>query len=139
MQSKKSSKTLNLKDYARLAKKRMGSGYWEQIRQERADYIKNNSDENADKINHLYEKRLMREIYYTANQDKDEELYRKVCNILDKDGYVINPISQLIDHDEFDNMDFASRQTYLIKLTDKYKELRERYDKEREFKRRVCM
>lgn len=139
MQGKKANKSLNLKDYAKMAKKRLSSGYWQQIRQERADYIKNNSTENVEKINRLYEKRLMREIYYSQTQDKDEELYRKVCRILDKDGYVINPISQLIDHGEYDNLDFASRQTYLIKLTDKYKELRERYDKERDFRKKISM
>ncbi len=139
MQNKKTNKTLNLKDYAKLAKKRMASGYWNQIRQERADYIKNNIGENVDKINQIYAKRLMREIYFSLSSDKDEEMYRKVCNILDKDGYVCNPISQLIDHGEYDNLDFAGRQTYLIKLTDKYKELRERYEREHDARRRIYM
>lgn len=132
-------KKQNLKDYAKKAKKRLASGYWTGIRQEREEYIKNNSEENEDRIKEIYTKRLMRELYYTNVQNKDEELYTKVCDILDKDGYVLNPISQLIDHSEYDDMDFAGKQTYLIKLTDKYKELRERYEKERDYKRRMCM
>lgn len=136
MQSKKQ-KTLNLKDYAKLAKKRLASGYWNKIRQERADYI-NNSNEDVDKINEIYTKRLMREIY-AASQNSDEELYSKVCHILDKDSCVINPITQLIDHAEYDKLDFPSQQAYLIKLADKYKEMRERYDREKDYRKCVSM
>ncbi len=137
MQNKKSTKTLNLKDYAKLAKKRLASGYWDKIRKERAEYI-NNSNEDVDKINEIYTKRLMREIYST-NQNSDEDLYQRVCHMLDSDACVLNPITQLIDHAEYDHLDFASQQAYLIKLADKYKEMRERYDREKVYRKCVAM
>lgn len=137
MQNKKQKKPLGLSDYAKLAKRRMASGYWDKIRQERADYIKN-SNEDADKINRIYSKRLMRE-FYGFSADSDDELYYKVCNILDKDSCVTNPITQLIDHNEYDKLDFSSQQAYLIKLADKYKELRERYDREKVYRKCISM
>ena len=133
------SNQVSIKAYAKRAKRRMTSGYWDKVRKEREEYIQNNPAEDAHKIIELYARRLMREIYFSLSSDKDEEMYRKVCNILDKDGYVCNPISQLIDHGEYDNLDFAGRQTYLIKLTDKYKELRERYEREHDARRRIYM
>lgn len=137
MQNKKTNKPLSLKDYAKLAKKRLASGYWDKIRQERAEYI-NNSNEDVDKINEIYTKRLMREIYFSY-QDNDEELYRRVCRILDSDDCVINPITQLIDRAEYDQMDFDNQQAYLIKLADKYQQMRERYDREKGYKKIATM
>ncbi len=137
MQSKKQKKNLRLSDYAKLAKRRMASGFWDKIRKERADYIQN-SNEDADKINRIYTKRLMRELYSFSNDD-DDELYHKVCHILDKDSFVTNPITQLIDHNEYDNLDFSGQQAYLIKLADKYKALRERYDREKLCRKSISM
>ena len=123
-----------LKDYAKLAKKRMASGYWGRVREEVNTYIENNQEESPEKIKEMYSKRLMRELYLTDTFDKDADLYKKVCKLLSQDGYVLNPISQLIDHAEFDRLDDIAKQTYLIKLTDKYNELRERYEKEKNSK-----
>ncbi len=136
MQNKKQKK-LSLSDYAKLAKKRMASGVWDKIRREREEYIKN-SNESAEKINRIYSKRLMRE-FYGFSTDNDEELYHKVCHILESDSFVTNPITQLIDHAEYDKLDFPEQQAYLIKLADKYKELRERYDREKVCRMRISM
>ena len=119
-----------LKSYAKLAKKRMASGYWDKVRNEINTYIKNNQTESPEKIKEMYSKRLMRELYFTDNYDKDAELYKKVCKLLNQNDYVLNPISQLIDHKEYDLLDASGKQTYIIKLTDKYNELRQRYEKE---------
>ena len=127
-------KVSSIKDYAKKAKKRMVSGYWDKVRQDREEYIKNNKNESPQKIRELYSKRLMREIYLCNNMDKDDELYKKVCKLLSKEGNITNPISYLIDHSEYDHLDKDARQIYLLKLTDKYNSLRERYEKERESK-----
>ena len=101
---------LSMKDYAKRAKRRMASGFWDKIRQERDEYIKNNSQENPQKIKEYYSKRLMREIYFSASQDEDEELYHKVCKLLNKNDYILNPISYLIDHKEYDKLDFYAKE-----------------------------
>ncbi len=128
--------TASIKAFAKKAKQRLISGYWDKIRQEREEYIKNNSSESEQKIKELYARRLMRDIYYDAQNEKDNELYRKVCKILNQNSFTLNPISQLIDHDVYDKMDIEARQNYIIKLTDKYNEMRERY--EREHQTKIC-
>lgn len=127
---------LSMKDYAKRAKRRMTSGFWDKVRKERDEYIRNNSQESPQKIKELYSKRLMREIYFANEQNEDEELYHKVCKILNKNDYILNPISYLIDHKEYDKLDFYAKQAYLIKLADKYNELRQRYEREKEDK--IC-
>lgn len=126
--------TISIKTFAKKAKHRLISGYWDKIRQEREAYIKNNSNESEQKIKDLYARRLMRDIYCDAQNEKDNELYRKVCKMLNQNAFAFNPISQLIDHKEYDNMDIEARQNYIIKLTDKYNEMRERYERERQMK-----
>lgn len=125
---------VSIKSFAKKAKHRLISGFWDKIREEREEYIKNNSNENEQKIRELYAKRLMRDIYSDANNDKDTELYRKVCKLLSQNTFTLNPISQLIDHEEYDNLDISARQNYIIKLTDKYNEMRERYEREKQTK-----
>jgi hypothetical protein len=64
-------------------------------------------------------------------------MYKKVCEILEKNEDIINPVNCLIDHEKYDNMDFVSKQRYLFMLMSKYSELKERYFKEKQFMGRV--
>ena len=129
-----SNQNVSIKAVAKKAKHRLISGYWDKLREEREEYIKNNASENEQKIRELYARRLMRDIYADASNEQDNELYRKVCKLLNQNTFTLNPISQLIDHNEYDTMDKTARQNYIIKLTDKYNEMRERYEKERQTK-----
>ncbi len=126
--------TVSIKSYAKKAKHRMISGYWDRIRRERDEYIRNNNGENEQKIKELYSRRLMREIYSSDEDNADAELYRKVCKLLNSNTFTLNPIGQLIDHIEYDSLDNEAKQTYIIKLTDKYNEMRERYEREKQLK-----
>lgn len=65
--------------------------------------------------------------------DEDELLWEKVCQIMESDSDSISPISKLIDHSKYDNMDEIARQIYVLKLTDKYTELKQKYLKEKEY------
>lgn len=129
-----SQNTVSIKAYAKKAKRRMASGYWDKVREERDEYIRNNADENEDKIKELYARRLMREFYCDEESAQDNEMYHKVCKLLSSDSFTLNPIWQLIDHKEYDNLDIEARQNYIIKLTDKYNEMRERYEREKQTK-----
>ena len=61
----------------------------------------------------------------------DEVLYEKVCRILDADEDTMNPIGQLVDQDEFRRLDEGGRQRYILELSKKYRELKDRYYEER--------
>ena len=43
----------------------------------------------------------------------------------------MNPIGQLVDRTVFDKLDEANRQRYILELSAKFRELRERYYKEK--------
>ncbi len=128
------SKSVSIKMYAKRAKHRMTSGYWDKVRRERDEYIQNNPAEDAHKIIELYARRLMREIYADESDNKDNEIYLKVVKLLQSNTFTSNPIGQLIDHNEYDRLDRQGQQNYIIKLTDKYNEMRERYEREKHYR-----
>ncbi len=66
-----------------------------------------------------------------ASESGDDTLYRKVCDILDRDELTLNPIGQLIDDNVYSGLDPAAKQRYVLELSDKFRELKERYYRER--------
>ena len=123
--------TISIKKYAKKAKKRLVSGFWDSIRQEREVSI-NNAHEDGERIKKLYAKLLMHEIYFDSENVEDEKLYKKVCSILSSGEFLLNPIGQLIDHKQYDKLDSLGKQNYIIKLTDKYNTMRLRFEREKQ-------
>ena len=107
--------TGELKKRAWLAKQRLKMGYWESAKSD------------TDVPEQVRGARLPDDGLSGA----DEKLYRKVCAILDRDELTINPIGQLIDGDVYAELDTAAKQRYILELSDKFRELKERYYKER--------
>ena len=66
-----------------------------------------------------------------AYSDRDQLLYKKVCRMLNEDRIIINPINELIDKKYYDTLSFESKQRYILDLSDKYRQMKERYDRER--------
>lgn len=79
-----------------------------------------------------YNKGGIKQLSYAkiAYSDKDQILYDKVCKMLDEDRIIINPINELIDKKYYDNLSLESKQRYILDLSDKYREMKERYDRE---------
>lgn len=68
-----------------------------------------------------------------AYSDRDQNLYKKVCKMLDEDRIIINPINELIDKKYYNQLSIESRQRYILDLSEKYKEMKDRYDREHAF------
>ena len=68
-----------------------------------------------------------------AYSDNDQALYEKVCKMLEDDRIIINPINELIDKKYYDSLSIESKQRYILDLSDKYRKMKERYDRERAF------
>ena len=66
-----------------------------------------------------------------AYSDQDQVLYKKVCKMLDEDRIIINPINELIDKKYYESLSIESKQRYILDLSDKYRQMKERYDRER--------
>ncbi len=62
----------------------------------------------------------------------EQELYERVCKILSRDEVVINPIRELIDMKYYNSLSLEAKQKYIIDLSNKYKEMKIRYEREHE-------
>lgn len=125
-----------LKKRALLAKQRMRMGYWDQLKEERDRVLKEvgDSEENKYKISEYQRAKLKRDTDLVINKTQasvDEIMYEKVCRILDEDEDTMNPIGQLVDQEEYRRLDDGGRQRYILELSKKYREMKERYYGER--------
>ncbi len=125
-----------LKKRAMLAKQRLKMGYWQKLVAERAQTLDKigESDESVRLVRDLQQRQVRRDedrALQPARADAEELLYSKVCAILEADENTTNPIGQLIDKDEFERLDESNRQRYILRLAEKFRELRERFYRER--------
>jgi len=63
----------------------------------------------------------------------EQELYDRVCRLLDRDEIVINPIQELVDHKYYSTLSLEAKQKYIFDLSEKYKEMKIRYEREHEY------
>ncbi|MDE5562058.1 MAG: hypothetical protein K2K13_00755 [Clostridiales bacterium] len=119
-------KTGELKKRCWLAKQRLKMGYFDSLKQE------NRQDESVPSPIAEYSMRVGRLAEVAASTSATEEkMYRKVCDILDSSEIALNPIGQLIERDVYDGLDANGKQRYVLELSEKFRELQERYYRER--------
>lgn len=63
---------------------------------------------------------------------REQELYEKVCRLLERDEIVINPIKELVDYKHYNSLSLEAKQKYIFDLSEKYKLMKMRYEKEHE-------
>ncbi|MBR6778919.1 MAG: hypothetical protein IKM43_02060 [Clostridia bacterium] len=61
----------------------------------------------------------------------EQELYERVCRLLSRDEIVINPIQELVDHKYYSTLSLEAKQKYIFDLSEKYKEMKLRFERER--------
>lgn len=130
-------KCLKIREYAKKAKQRLRSGYWNQIEKDRINYIKKYYQEGDDinQLSYMFQRMVEKEINAVSKpKTKEDEFYKKVVKLLNENEYVLNPIMRLIDHDVYDNLSEIAKQNYIYELTDKYNKMKERYEEEQKSK-----
>lgn len=60
----------------------------------------------------------------------EQELYEKVCRMMEREDVVINPIKELVDYKYYNTLSLESKQKYIFELSEKYKQMKLRYEKE---------
>ena len=128
-----------LKKRALIAKQRMRMGYWQTMNEEKEKALQAAGQGYAsvrlvrDNLHAKFE-RDNNMVLNGTQAMRDEKLYGKVCEMLENDEDVINPIGMLVEHEIYDEMDEVGKQRYILELSKKFREMRERYYKERKSK-----
>ena len=132
-------KTENLTEFkkrALLAKQRMRNGYWQGVQRDRAKRLAElgvDSCEAAELVRESVRAQIKREgnVAMGSNIDLEEEsFYQKVCDLLESNEVITNPIGKLIDHELYDTLDEPNRQKYILELSKKFCTMKARYHAE---------
>lgn len=125
----------SFKEYCKKAKGRFKNGYWtnfSKIKQQKLTEALNEgkSEEEVKRtLTRLAQSEVKRDIFGASS---DDELYKKVVEILSSSEVVLNPISRLIDEAYYNTLSDSERQGYVLNLGKKFEELRNRYYLEKE-------
>ena len=125
-----------LKKRATLPKQRLKMGYWQSLTEEKARVVgeMGATPASIQLVKDLQQAKVQRDekrVLNSGQAQKDEQFYDRVCQLLERDENVTNPIGQLVDKEEYDRLDAENRQRYILELSKKFREMRERYYRER--------
>ena len=84
--------------------------------------------------NYNKEKSIFEQIPYAkiSMGEHEQELYDRVCRMLERDEVIINPIQELVDHKYYNSLSYEAKQKYIADLSEKYKQYKLRYYHEHE-------
>ncbi len=121
----------SIKQYAKEAKRRLKSGFWQNHESE-VEFGKQKAVSEGvavSKVVEYYSDKRRRVVNETLTSD-DEKFYKKVKRLLDEHGDAGDIIGRLTDKKQFAEMNYEQRQRYLMELSNKYLTALERYQKE---------
>ena len=122
-----------LKDYAKEAKRRLKTGYWQRYSNEINKKMKEAERDGVapSKIIEYYSRRAEREIHsYDAEK---EAFYLKVKKILDEVGEAPDIIGRLTDKKYYATLSYEQKQRYTLELSEKYRVAQKRYYEEKQY------
>lgn len=117
------------KEFAKQAKQRMKSGFWEKARHdlEAEKQVAATQGLNTRKVGEERHRRLQQQIYDYNGFCEEQEFYKKVEEILDSSETVSNPIMRLADKQYMASLSPAEQQVYISKLAARYRQAVEKY------------
>ena len=135
MERNKSMDGKTVKDYAKEAKKRLKSGFWQKHNEEidRQIFIAKKEGVPISEVVLYYSKKAESAIKNSSAED--EAFYEKVKDVLNKYGEVGNIIGLLTDKEYYDNLSYEQKQRYTLELSEKYRKAKERYYEEIEYEK----
>jgi len=121
-----------LRKLAQAAMNRMKKGYWVNAKETKQAAKEKAASEGRDtgNIDNFYRNKFESDLKVTV-VPRDDSLYLKVCAMLDKNSDITNPIAELIDKEKYASLDGSGKQRYIMTLSAKYRELSERYKREK--------
>ena len=117
------------KEYAKRAKERMKSGFWEQAKQniETEKQVAATLGLNTRQVGEEERRKLQRQIYDYDGFCEEQEFYAKVEDRLESNEIISNPIMRLADQNYMSKLSPTERQSYISKIATKYREAVEKY------------
>ena len=126
-----------LKEYAKEAKKRMKSSFWQDYKNKINSEISKAKEtgESPSKIVEYYQSKAL--ITVKGVKSDEEEFYLKVKELLSTYGEVSDALGRLTDKAYFNTLTYEQKQRYTLELSSKYVKAKERYYKELEFEKTI--
>ena len=120
----------SLKQYAKEAKLRLKSGFWQNYKRDLDEKITLAAEAGVapSKVREYYDYVVSSSI--KSVKDDEEEFYLKVKKILDEEGEIPDAIGRLTDRKAFESMTYQERQRYTLTLSERYLKAVERYNRE---------
>lgn len=126
-----------LKEYAKEAKARMKSSFWQDYKNRVETQIEKAEEDGVSKSKVVEYYQNKAAVTIRGVNSKDEEFYLKVKEILSTYGDVSDAIGRLTDKDYFATLSYEQRQRYTLDLSARYIKAKERYYKELEYEKTV--
>ena len=126
-----------VKEYAKEAKKRMKSSFWQDYKNKIKSEISKAEEtgESPSKIVEYYQSKAM--VTVKGVKSDEEEFYQKVKELLSTFGEVSDALGRLTDKEYYDTLTYEQKQRYTLELSCKYVKAKERYYKELQFEKTV--
>jgi len=120
----------SFKQYAKEAKQRLKNNFWSEVMLERQEFKQMEEEGTNTQSLRIRQRQELKDKIYNANFESDEEFYCRVKEILTKETIVTNPIAMLTDKQALQSMTEQQKQAYLLKLSNRYQQAVERFNKE---------
>lgn len=124
----------DLKTFAKEAKIRFKHGFWKNYNDSRQKKIEEGKEMGISEMDviKIQTEKAKREIKTQFDKKTlDDVLYEKAVSIFESDEIILNPINRLIDQDVFISLSDREKQRYILDLTEKFNQFKERYEKEK--------
>lgn len=124
----------DLKTFAKEAKIRFKHGFWKNYNENKQKKIEEGiergfSEKDIIKIQTEKAKREIKTQFDKKNLD--DIMYEKAVSIFESDEIILNPIKRMIDDEVYSSLNDTEKQRYILDLTAKFNEFKERYEKEK--------
>ena len=120
-----------LKEYAKEAKARMKSSFWQDYKNRVETQIEKAEEDGVSKSKVVEYYQAKAAVTIRGVNVEDEEFYQKVKALLDSEGEVSNAIGRLTDREYFNTLSYEEQQRYSLELSEKYLKAVERYKREK--------
>lgn len=127
----------SLKQYAKEAKKRLKSSFWQDYKSKIQTGIDKAEEDGTSKSKVVEYYQSKAAVTIRGIKTEDEDFYLKVKDLLLTVGDVCDAIGRLTDKEYFSTLSYDGKQRYLLELSNKYLKAKERFYKEVAFEKTV--